>query len=258
MGSAMAKSWAQSFHVARIDILDPYGLPDDLNGHAKINGTKSVAEFMAGAEKFDILVLAIKPQTMDVACIDIAKTLPSDLTVLSIAAGKPLSYFKGVFGDNQPVIRAMPNTPAAIGKGMSVAIAAKGVSADAKDNAHFLLSCLGKTEWIADENLMDAVTAVSGSGPAYVFYLIEALAEAGIQSGLDEKFAMTLARQTVIGAAALAEETPDIDAATLRENVTSPGGTTAAALSVLMDGRLQDIMTNAVTKATARGKELSK
>jgi pyrroline-5-carboxylate reductase len=258
MGSAMALAWAQSFHVSHIDILDPSSIPESLKDHDKIASFLNATSFMTCAEYWDILVLAVKPQIMDEACGDIAKSLPAELPVLSIAAGKPLSFFIDKFGESQPVIRAMPNTPAAIGKGMSVAIAARSVSKAAKENAHFLLSCLGKTEWIFDENLMDVVTAVSGSGPAYVFYLIEVLAQAGIESGLDEKFAMTLARQTIIGAAALAEDTPDIDAATLRTNVTSPGGTTAAALSVLMDGRLQDLMTNAVVKATARGKELSR
>lgn len=257
MGSAMAQAWALSFHVGHIDIFDPSGLPENLGGNNKISGFTSNAEFMRGAEAWDMLILAIKPQIMDEACAEIAKTLPAELPVLSIAAGKPLSFLAEKFGAHQPVIRAMPNTPAAIGKGMSIAVAAKGVSITAKDHAHFLLSCLGRAEWIADEGLMDAVTAVSGSGPAYVFYLIEALAQAGVEAGLDEKFSMTLARQTVIGAAALAEDNADIEVATLRTNVTSPGGTTAAALSVLMDGRLQEIMTNAVDKATARGKELS-
>ncbi|PZQ45538.1 MAG: pyrroline-5-carboxylate reductase, partial [Micavibrio aeruginosavorus] len=162
------------------------------------------------------------------------------------------------FGEQQPIVRAMPNTPASIGKGMSVAGAAHGTSEDIMLTAHKLLSALGLVEWVKDEGLLDPVTAVSGSGPAYVFYLIEALAEAGLQAGLDKDFAMTLARQTVVGAAALAEHDAEIPAHRLRENVTSPNGTTAAALSVLMDGRLQDVMNEAVAAATKRGKELSK
>jgi pyrroline-5-carboxylate reductase len=151
----------------------------------------------------------------------------------------------------------MPNTPAAIGKGITVACGTGNVNDTQRAIADNLLKAMGKVEWSNSESIMDAVTAVSGSGPAYVFYLIEALADAGMKSGLPADLSMKLARETVIGAAALADKETSLTASKLRENVTSPNGTTAAALSVLMNGDLQKLMDEAVAKATARGKELS-
>ena len=151
----------------------------------------------------------------------------------------------------------MPNTPAAIGKGMTVACANTKVSAKQKSMTENLLDTLGVTDWLENETLFDAVTGLSGSGPAYIFYMIEAMAKAGTTLGLEPGFAMKLARQTVIGSAALAEREASLPASKLRENVTSPNGTTAAALSVLMDGKFQDIITTAIAKASARSKELS-
>jgi len=257
MGSAMVRAWMQSPFVAHIDILDPSALPADLEQHPKLKGFKSGISFMDCAEHWDGLVLAVKPQIMDEFCPAIAPVLPEDVPILSIVTGKTLGYYTKQFGKDQPIVRAMPNTPAAIGKGMTVACASPALHDTEKTEAHFLLSCLGKVEWVEDETLMDAVTAVSGSGPAYVFYLLEALAQAGTKAGLKPDFAMALARQTVIGAAALieADETP---AAKLRENVTSPNGTTAAALSVLMNGTWQDLLTEAVAAAAKRAKELSR
>lgn len=257
MGGAMTMAWVQSPFVRQISILDPFPLIDEIPNKEKVAGYTEPAAFLKDSSQWDILVLAVKPQSMDALCGSL-KDLRKDLPILSIAAGKSLGYFAAKFGETQPVIRAMPNTPAAIGKGMSVAVASPAISAETKANVNFLVSCFGKMEWVKDENLMDAVTAVSGSGPAYVFYLIESLAQAGVASGLDKDFAVTLARQTVIGAAALAEDSLDMSAEKLRENVTSPNGTTAAALSSLMDGRFQDVLNEAVAKATARSKELSK
>lgn len=151
----------------------------------------------------------------------------------------------------------MPNTPAAIGQGMSALFATKNVTDAQRTMATDLLSALGKTIWLDDEEQMNAVTAVSGSGPAYVFLLIEAMANAGEKAGLSPEQAMLLARQTVIGSAALAADEQNISASTLRKNVTSPGGTTEAALNVLMDGKFQDIMDKAIEAATNRSKELS-
>src|ERR1700761_4529147 len=156
------------------------------------------------------------------------------------------------------VVRAMPNTPAAIGRGITVAVAAQDVSAAQRDIADGLLRATGSVEWVSDENLMDAVTAVSGSGPAYVFLLAEELARAGVAAGLPEALATKLACETVSGAGELLHRS-ELPAATLRQNVTSPAGTTAAALEVLMgkDG-LQSLMTRAVAAATARSRELAK
>lgn len=256
MGAAMAAAWLQSGIAARLDILDPAPLPPEIAGQAAVTGFTDEAAFAQNAAQWDILVLAIKPQILNDVCTRIGK-LPDGLAVLSIAAGKTLAAICNAFGTAQPVVRAMPNTPAAIGKGITVACASKAMNAVQKETAERLLAALGSTVWSADETVMDAVTALSGSGPAYVFYLIETMAQAGQGAGLSADMAMQLARQTVIGAAALAEHEPATSAATLRENVTSPNGTTAAALCVLMDGQFQEIMTKAVRSATARSKELS-
>lgn len=257
MGTAMVRGWLAAKLVSQIDILDPHGLPPELALEEKITYAKNEDAFVATSGSWDLLVIAVKPQTMEEFCASISKAIPSNLPVLSIAAGQTIEGFKNRLGAGRPIIRSMPNTPASIGKGITVACATPNTDERVKDTASCLLGAMGCVEWTNDENLLDAVTAVSGSGPAYVFYLIEALAEAGVKAGLDKDLSMTLARQTVIGSAALAEHETDLPASTLRENVTSPNGTTAAALSVLMDGRLQNLMNEAVAKATARSKELS-
>jgi pyrroline-5-carboxylate reductase len=151
----------------------------------------------------------------------------------------------------------MPNTPAAIGRGITVACPNAKVTPRQRKLASDLLAAIGTVEWVGDENLMDAVTAVSGSGPAYVFLLAEALAQAGIAAGLPQDLAVRLARETVTGSGELLHQSP-LDAATLRQNVTSPGGTTAAALAVLMgQGGLAQLMNRAVAAATARSRELA-
>jgi pyrroline-5-carboxylate reductase len=155
------------------------------------------------------------------------------------------------------IVRAMPNTPAAIGRGISVAVATSNVSARQRKQASDLLAAIGKVEWVSDEALMDAVTALSGSGPAYVFLLAEAMASAGIAAGLPPALSTRLARETVAGSGELLHRSP-LDAATLRENVTSPGGTTAAALDVLMGPNgLQELMTRALAAATRRSRDLA-
>jgi pyrroline-5-carboxylate reductase len=176
--------------------------------------------------------------------------------VVSIMAGTTMTSLGEVLGGH--IVRAMPNTPAAIGRGITVAVAAQDVSATQRDTADGLLRATGSVEWVTDEGLMDAVTAVSGSGPAYVFLLAEELARAGIAAGLPEALATKLARETVAGSGELLHRS-ELPAATLRQNVTSPGGTTAAALAVLMgqDGLLS-LMTRAVAEATRRSKELAK
>jgi len=204
-----------------------------------------------------IILFAVKPQVMD-EVVPLYKPLsrPGRL-ILSIAAGTPINYFEHHLGANTAVVRAMPNTPAAIGQGITVLCANTHVSAEQRARCEILTGAVGQVEWIEDESLMDAVTAVSGSGPAYVFLLIEALAQAGIGAGLAADLANRLALTTVVGAGALAEQTED-SPTVLRQNVTSPGGTTAAALEVLMaDDGLQQLMTRAVTAAKERGRELA-
>jgi pyrroline-5-carboxylate reductase len=208
------------------------------------------------ARAADTLVVAVKPQMFRDAGATL-KSLVSDSTlVVSIMAGTTIAVLQEVCGG--AVVRAMPNTPAAIGRGITVAVADRHVSAAQRAVADALLRATGSVEWVEDEGLMDAVTAVSGSGPAYVFLLAEELARAGVAAGLPEQLATKLARETVAGAGELLHRS-ELASATLRQNVTSPGGTTAAALNVLMgEGGLEQLMTRAVAAATARSKELAK
>ena len=203
----------------------------------------------------EILVLAVKPQSMDAALPPLERFAGS--TILSIAAGKTIAYFERQFGAGAAIVRSMPNTPAAVGRGITVAAANGNVQSAARTRCHALLAAVGEVEWVADEALLDAVTAVSGGGPAYVFLLIECLAEAAREAGLPAELAMRLARTTVIGSGELARLAPE-PAAQLRQNVTSPGGTTLEALKVLMapDG-LQPLFTRAIAAATRRSRELA-
>lgn len=208
--------------------------------------------------KPDTVVFAVKPQTLPDIISSYRAYAESGAVMLSIAAGKTVSFFENALGENAKVIRAMPNTPASVGKGITVAIANKNVTAREKEQASALLGAVGDVLWIEDESQMNAVTALSGSGPAYVFLLMEVMAEAGKRLGLDANMAEKLARQTVIGSAALAEVSPDIDSSTLRNNVTSPGGTTAAALAVLMrrGDNLQTLFDDALKAAHDRSFDL--
>ncbi len=203
----------------------------------------------------DVVVLAVKPQV-------IAEILPpyarfSGAVFLSIAAGKPIAFFQTHLGKTAAIVRAMPNTPAAVRRGITVCCPGPGLDDARRTLCQSLLEAVGEVGWIEDESLMDAVTAVSGSGPAYVFLLAEVMAEAGIRQGLPAELATRLARATVAGAGELLRQSED-SAEQLRKAVTSPGGTTAAALGVLMaeDG-LPGLMTKAVTAATRRGRELA-
>lgn len=257
MGGAMLQGWLESSIKAHYNIIEPFGEPDFVSKHSNITYAKKVEDLKDNISESNICILAVKPQIMMEVCETLKHILNKDCLVFSIAAGQSICNFENYFGPNQPIVRVMPNTPSSIGKGMSVATPNKNVTQSQKDIVTKMLDCSGKTVWLDDENLMNAVTAVSGSGPAYIFHLIEALAKAGENVGLDEQTSMTLARQTVIGSAALAETESKTPASTLRENVTSPNGTTAAALNVLMDGRFQDILNEALNAAKKRGKELS-
>jgi len=205
-----------------------------------------------------LVLLAVKPQFMDAALPGYRRLVSPDTVFLSIAAGKSLAYFHSVLGDQARIVRSMPNTPAAIGKGMTVIYRDPAISAEQLALCGELLAAVGTIAWIDREDLLDAVTAVSGGGPAYVFLLIECLARAGCAAGLPEDLAAELARLTVCGAGALAEQSQE-DVVQLRQNVTSPKGTTLEALKVLMapDG-LQDLMTRAVAAAARRSRELSR
>jgi len=202
------------------------------------------------------VVIAIKPQVAAQAVPALAPLMSPSTVVISIMAGRTLQFLAAALKRPCALIRAMPNTPAAIGRGITVAVPRDATAAQ-RALADRLLAATGAVEWVDDEALMDAVTAVSGSGPAYVFLLAEALAKAGVAAGLPAPLAAKLARETVAGSGELLHRSP-LDAAVLRENVTSPGGTTAAALAVLMgENGLNAQMTRAIAAATARSRELA-
>jgi pyrroline-5-carboxylate reductase len=254
MGGAMLSGWlAQGLDLRHVAVIEPH--PSDeitslatkgvrLNPSPKDTGTAAT------------LVVALKPQMFREAEAMLKSFTGPDTLVVSIMAGTTIALISEVCGGS--VVRAMPNTPAAIGRGITVAVAADNVSAAQRAVADALLRATGSVEWIGDEHLMDAVTAVSGSGPAYIFLLAEELARAGVEAGLPVELATKLARETVAGSGELLHRS-ELSSATLRQNVTSPGGTTAAALEVLMgpDG-MQPLLTRAVAAATKRSKELAK
>jgi len=254
MGGALLSGWlAQGLDGKRVVVIEP--LPS-----AEITALVTKGVRLNPSPK-DIgavatLVIALKPQSFrEAGAILKCFTGPATL-VVSIMAGTTIASISEVCGGS--VVRAMPNTPAAIGRGITVAVAAGNVSSSQRGIADALLRATGSVEWVDDENLMDAVTAVSGSGPAYIFLLAEELARAGVEAGLPQDLATRLARETVAGSGELLRRS-EAPSATLRQNVTSPGGTTAAALEVLMgpDG-MQSLLTRAVAAATRRSKELAK
>ena len=254
MGGAMLTGWlAQGLEAKRVAVIEPLPSPD-----ISALAARGVRLNPLPDDVGDIaaLVIAVKPQSFHEAGSAIKQLTTPSMLVVSIMAGMPIASIEQVCGGS--VVRAMPNTPAAIGRGITVAVAAKNVNAAQRAMADALLRAIGSVEWVEDEGLMDAVTAVSGSGPAYVFLLAEELARAGVAAGLPEALATKLARETVAGSGELLHRS-EVAAATLRQNVTSPGGTTAAALEVLMgqDG-LEQLMTRAVAAATARSKQLAK
>jgi pyrroline-5-carboxylate reductase len=254
MGGAMLTGWlAQGLDAKRVVVIEP-SPSAEINALAK----KGVRLNPSAKDAGDIaaLVIAVKPQSFREAGAALKPLTAASTLVVSIMAGTTIALLEEVCGGS--VVRAMPNTPAAIGRGITVAVAAKKVSTAQRAIADALLRAIGSVEWVEDEGLMDAVTAVSGSGPAYIFLLAEELARAGVAAGLPEALATKLARETVAGSGELLHRS-DLASAKLRQNVTSPGGTTAAALEVLMgkDG-LQQLMTRAVAAATARSKELAK
>ena len=209
------------------------------------------------AAQFDVLVIAVKPQQVDEALSEYHDALRPDGVVLSIAAGRTIDSLQRQIGAQRAIVRSMPNTPAAIAHGTTVLCANASAEDAHRDVCGRLLATVGEVFWVEDEALLDAVTAVSGSGPAYVFLLTECLAAAGVRQGLPENLAAELARHTVAGAGAYALQS-QLPVSVLREQVTSPGGTTAAALSVFVqESALQNLVDAAVAAAAARSAELS-
>jgi pyrroline-5-carboxylate reductase len=254
MGGAMLTGWlAQGLDPKRVVVIEPHP-------SAEINALAAKGVRLNPSAKqvgeVDTLVVAVKPQSFREAGTALKPFTGPSTLVVSIMAGTTIASLEAVCGGS--VVRAMPNTPAAIGRGITVAVAAKTVSAAQRAVADALLRATGSVEWVKKEGLMDAVTAVSGSGPAYVFLLAEELARAGIEAGLPEELATKLARETVAGSGELLHRS-DLASSTLRQNVTSPGGTTAAALDVLMGPNgMHALLTRAVAAATQRSKDLAK
>lgn len=258
MGGAMLKGWlALGMPGQSITAVDPH-MSADMRQFCNEHGVRVAQQALQqGGEAPQVLVLAIKPQTLTDAAASIKPLIGSATLVLSIMAGKTIADIHARLGANA-IVRTMPNTPAAVGRGVTGAVASSDVSAAQKQAATALLNAVGRTVWLDDEALIDAVTAVSGSGPAYIFYLTECLAKAGAAAGLPADLAMQLARATVEGSGELMYGEPQTSAEQLRVNVTSPGGTTAAALEVLMgaDG-LEPLMVRAISAAKRRAGELS-
>jgi pyrroline-5-carboxylate reductase len=256
MGGAMLSGWLKNgVPGASVTVVDPS--PSEAMRAMMSDAGATHVTALPEAASADILFLAVKPQLMD-AVLPPLKPLVGDATVIvSVAAGKTLSSMQSHLGDGA-MVRAMPNTPAMIGRGVTGAYANDKVSASQRDAVHALLKVSGPVEWVSSEADIDAVTAVSGSGPAYVFYLVECMAEAGRKAGLPADLAMRLARETVSGAGELLHQATE-DASRLRQNVTSPGGTTAAALSVLMaDDGMQPLFDKAIEAARSRAEELGR
>ncbi|HEU0159562.1 MAG TPA: pyrroline-5-carboxylate reductase [Hyphomicrobiaceae bacterium] len=257
MGAALLAGWLQrGLDPSAVLIQDPSPPPASL-ALLERHGLRASARLDAAAAPA-VIVVAVKPQIMDEVFPALARHAGPRTVVLSIAAGRTLAGFERHLEPSAAVVRAMPNTPAAIARGITVAVANAHVSPAQRQLCDALLRAVGEVEWVDEEGLLDPVTAVSGSGPAYVFYLAECLAAAGVKAGLTPELAMKLARHTVAGAGELIARSGAAPAA-LRESVTSPNGTTFAALKVLMgqDG-LERLLGEAVAAATRRSRELAK
>ncbi|SLN09569.1 Pyrroline-5-carboxylate reductase [Roseivivax jejudonensis] len=252
MGSAMLEGWlARGLPATSVTVLDPEPSDWVRSQNVRIDGEMPADPAIA--------LLAVKPQMMRDALPTLATLGGGSTLFVSVAAGIPLSTYTDLLGSKTPVVRAMPNTPAAIGRGISALIGNAAATETHLEQTEMLLSAVGETVRLDSEDQMDAVTATSGSGPAYVFHMIEALAAAAEAEGLSRDLALTLARATVAGAGALAQET-GTHPSELRENVTSPNGTTAAGLSVLMDADtgLAPLMRATVAAAADRSRELGR
>jgi pyrroline-5-carboxylate reductase len=251
MGSAMLQGWLnQGLLPENVWVIDPQ--PSDW---VRSTGVHINTDLPA---QVSVALLAVKPQMMREALPKLAPLSQSDTVFLSIAAGTSIETYEEILGSASIIVRAMPNTPAAIGQGITALIGNSLADEDALELSETLLSAIGQTVRLDRESQMDAVTGLSGSGPAYVFFLIDALAAAGRKQGLSETMAMALAKATVAGAGALAKQS-ELTPEQLRLNVTSPNGTTQAGLEVLMseNNGLVPLIKETVARATERSKELS-
>jgi pyrroline-5-carboxylate reductase len=255
MGSALLRGWVNAGVAAHITVVEPEGSPSGFASNDRVSWHRSPAE-LSDDPAPDAVVFAVKPQIVDAVLPDYQRWAAPQTLFVSIVAGKTIAGMTRHLGP-AAVVRTMPNTPAAIGRGITVACANQRVTMAQRELCDRLLAAAGESAWVEDEALLDAVTAVSGSGPAYVFLLVEALAEAAEAMGLPPALALRLARATVAGSGELARLS-DEDPTQLRRNVTSPGGTTEAALDVLMaqDG-LSPLIKRAVFAAAARSRALA-
>ena len=257
MGGAMLAGWLeQGLGADRIMVQDP-GPPPAIAALLAKAGIAARARIEQLPEPPAVILVAVKPQAMDEVFPPLARLAGPGTVVLSIAAGRTIAGFAKHLPAGAAIVRAMPNTPAAVGRGITVCCPNAHVTAAQRATCTALLAAIGQVAWVEDEGLIDAVTAVSGSGPAYVFHLVEAMAAAGVRCGLPADLAMQLARATVAGSGELLHRS-ELAAGQLRANVTSPNGTTHAALQVLMapDG-LQPVMDRAIAAATRRSRELA-
>jgi pyrroline-5-carboxylate reductase len=255
MGGALLAGWTEGRVARQFLVVEPAGLPAHLASSAEISWHPSPATLAADCEP-EAIVFAVKPQIIDKVLPDYRRWAGKKTLFLSIVAGKTLAGLARPLAE-AAIVRAMPNMPAAIGRAVSVACANPRVEEAQKRLGDRLLAAIGESLWVEDESLLDAVTAVSGSGPAYVFLLIEALARAGEREGLAPDLALQLAKSTVAGAAELARRSPE-HPRELRHSVTSPGGTTEAALAILMaEGGLAELLERAVAAAARRLRELA-
>ncbi len=255
MGSALLQGWlAAGFGVAQFMVNEPAPSDDLAASVAVVNPTAEQLE----QSMPDIIVLAIKPQMADSVLPDLIPAVRRSTVVISLLAGQSIEHLSALLGGHDVIVRTMPNTPAAIGLGMTALIASDGVSVAQKQDAGHLMQAVGETVWLDSQKQMDAVTAISGSGPAYVFYLAETMMSAGVSLGLSEEMALQLARQTIVGAATMMVQS-DTSPSQLRRNVTSPNGTTEAALDVLMaeTGGLGTLMRQATQAAALRNRQLA-
>jgi pyrroline-5-carboxylate reductase len=257
MGGAMLRGWLARGAAASYRVVEPAAVPADLAKAPGVSWFPSASD-LPTIMTADAIVFAVKPQAIDGVLPPYRRFARPGTLFLSIAAGTTIARIARHLGADAAIVRAMPNTPAAIGRAITVACPNAAVGDNQRRLCDALLAAIGDSAWISDEALMDAVTAVSGSGPAYVFLLIEALAGAGERVGLPADLALRLARATVAGAGELAWRSPE-SPARLRDAVTSPGGTTRAALDVLLadpDG-LVPLIERAVAAATRRSRELA-
>lgn len=257
MGGALLDGWlARGIRAQSVHAVEPAEAGRAALAERGVHAVADAADLPADLRP-SVVILAVKPQAMDEVVPAYRRFVGPETVFLSIAAGRTIKSFERILGESAAVVRSIPNTPAAVGRGVTVLCANARVSPAQTSACDELLRGVGETGWVDEESLIDAVTAVSGSGPAYVFHLIECLAAAGVDAGLPADLAARIARATVAGAGELARQS-DQPAEQLRRNVTSPGGTTQAALDVLMaaDG-LKPLMSRAVQAATRRSRELA-